>query len=128
MVLMEAMSSGIPVVPSRLSGIPELVDDGRTGLLVPPGDAEGLAEALRRLANDRDLRTRLGEAGRARVRREFVAVNAFALMRPSKISHLSRQADSPSGALLALSTMQQHPPMPSASTSGNPGNHRGGDR
>ncbi len=89
-VLMEAMSSGIPVVASRLSGIPELVDDGRTGLLVQPGDAEGLTEALRRLADDPDLRTRLGEAGRARVRREFdVAVNAAALRR-----HFTGQAPS----------------------------------
>ena len=45
-VLMEAMASGLPVVASRLSGIPELVTDGVDGLLVPPGDAAALADAL----------------------------------------------------------------------------------
>lgn len=87
-VLMEAMSSGIPVVASKLSGIPELVEDGRSGLLVPPGDAPGLAEALRRLANDPDLRTRLGTAGRARIKDEFdVGKNAAKLVR-----HFNRSA------------------------------------
>jgi glycosyltransferase involved in cell wall biosynthesis len=70
-VLMEAMSSGLPVVASDLSGIPELVEDGRSGLLVPPGDATGLAGALRRLAEDPALAARLGRAGRAQVEAAF---------------------------------------------------------
>jgi glycosyltransferase involved in cell wall biosynthesis len=68
---MEAMSAGVPVVASRLSGIPELVEDGVTGLLVPPGDHVALAAALERLAGDPALRERLGRAGRERVVREF---------------------------------------------------------
>ncbi|MGH2427409.1 MAG: glycosyltransferase [Candidatus Limnocylindria bacterium] len=81
-VLMEAMSSGIPVVASELSGIPELVEDGVSGLLVPPRDATGLASALRRLHDEPQLGQRLGSAGREKVRREFdVATNAAALAR-----------------------------------------------
>ena len=70
-VLMEAMASGVPVVASRLSGIPELVEDGVCGLLVPPGDASALAAALRRLAADPALRQSLGDAGRARILSDF---------------------------------------------------------
>ncbi|HET8786890.1 MAG TPA: glycosyltransferase [Candidatus Limnocylindrales bacterium] len=79
-VLMEAMSTGLPVVASRLSGIPELVTDGVSGLLVPPGDDVALADALAALAADPALRRRLGMAGRDTVLREFdVDRNAAAL-------------------------------------------------
>ena len=70
-VLMEAMAHGIPVVSTRIHGIPELVADGETGLLVAPGRAVDLAAAIRRLAGDRDLARRLGDAGRERVAAEF---------------------------------------------------------
>ncbi len=70
-VLMEAMASGVAVVASDLSGIPELVTDGETGLLAPPRDAAALANALARLAADPALRRRLGEAGRERVLAEY---------------------------------------------------------
>jgi glycosyltransferase involved in cell wall biosynthesis len=70
-VLIEAMSCGLPVVASDLSGIPELVEDGVSGLLTPPGDAVALAAALRRLHDDPELRSRLGERARERVRTEF---------------------------------------------------------
>lgn len=70
-VLMEAMSCGLPVVSSRLSGIPELVDHERNGLLVTPGRADELAEALARLATAPDLRRRLGSSGRRTVERGF---------------------------------------------------------
>ncbi len=76
-VLMEAMSCGLPVVASRLSGIPELVDDGVTGLLVPPGDPGALADAIERLHADPSLRARLGAAARRRVEADFdLATNA----------------------------------------------------
>jgi len=68
---MEAMSSGLAVVASRMAGIPELVEDRVGGLLVEPGDTAALADALMELARDRDLRDRLGRAGRARVLAEF---------------------------------------------------------
>jgi colanic acid/amylovoran biosynthesis glycosyltransferase len=70
-VLMEAMSTGLPVVASAISGIPELVEDEVSGLLVPPGDAAAIARALRRLAADPALCERLGRAARDRVLAEF---------------------------------------------------------
>lgn len=70
-VLMEAMGSGVPVIASNLSGIPELVNDLLTGLLVPPRDARFLADALERYIQDPGLRRRLGNAGRAKVVEEF---------------------------------------------------------
>jgi len=78
--LMEAMSCSLPVVASRISGIPELVEDGRSGLLVPPGDAPAIADALARLAAEPELRARLGRAARERVQRDFdLAAGARAL-------------------------------------------------
>lgn len=70
-VLMEAMGSGVPVVASNISGIPELVKDGYTGLLVPPRDVTSLAKALERYYREPGLRSRLGQAGREKVVREF---------------------------------------------------------
>ena len=70
-VLMEAMASGKPVIATQLAGVPELVEDGVSGLLVPPGDPAALAAAIGRLAGDAELRARMGEAGRAKVRAEF---------------------------------------------------------
>jgi len=71
MALMEALAAEIPVVATAISGIPELVRDGETGLLVPERDAAALAEALLRLYTDRDLGRRLASAGRQLVLREF---------------------------------------------------------
>ncbi|MGZ4178085.1 MAG: glycosyltransferase family 4 protein [Solirubrobacteraceae bacterium] len=70
-VLMEAMSTGLPVVANRITGIPELVEDEVSGLLVRPGRTDLLVDALQRLAADADLRARMGQAGREKVRREF---------------------------------------------------------
>ena len=70
-VLLEAMSYGVPVIGSDLGGITDIVVDGQTGLLVPPQDSAALAAALERLATDRDLAKRLGEAGAGHVRRHF---------------------------------------------------------
>lgn len=69
--LMEAMASGLPVVSTRISGIPELVEDGDNGLLVEPGDAAALADALQSLAEDRDLRGAMGQRGRRTVQEGF---------------------------------------------------------
>lgn len=70
-VIIEAMAAGRPVVASRIYGIPELVAEGETGLLVEPGRVEELAQAVRLLAGDSDLVARLGRAGRARFERMF---------------------------------------------------------
>ncbi|CUH38702.1 Glycosyltransferase KanE [Jannaschia seosinensis] len=70
-VLMEAMAGGRPVIATRVAGVAELVDDGESGYLVPPGDAETLAHRMIALARDPDLRRRMGVAGRAKVHAEF---------------------------------------------------------
>jgi glycosyltransferase involved in cell wall biosynthesis len=62
----EAMAHGKPVVASAVGGLRDLVVDGETGLLVPPGDVKALRDALRRLLDDRELRRRLGAAARER--------------------------------------------------------------
>ncbi|HOF89114.1 MAG TPA: glycosyltransferase, partial [Armatimonadota bacterium] len=69
-VLVEAMATGLPAVGSAISGIPEAIDDGVTGCLVPPGDAPALADALARLT-DPAVRAPLGAAAAARVRDRF---------------------------------------------------------
>jgi glycosyltransferase involved in cell wall biosynthesis len=69
-VFMEAMATGRPVVSCAVSGIPELVRDGESGLIVPPDDPGALADALVRLAADAALRARLGAAARRLVERQ----------------------------------------------------------
>ncbi len=71
MVLMEAMACGVPVVASRISGIPELVEDEKAGLLFTPGDSSAFADALERLIQDRALRVHMGAEGREMIVREF---------------------------------------------------------
>jgi glycosyltransferase involved in cell wall biosynthesis len=68
--VIEAMSLGLPVVATNVGGVPSLVTDEHTGLLVPPGDAASLAAALDRLVRRPELRQRFGAAGRRRVERE----------------------------------------------------------
>lgn len=70
-VLKEAMACGVPVVASAVGGIPELVENGETGILVAPRDAVLLADTLKRLSDDPALRSRLGRSGRVKVVREF---------------------------------------------------------
>lgn len=69
--LLDAMAAGKPIVATRAGGIPEVVVDGETGLLVPPRDDEALADAIVRLLKDAGLRRAMGEAGRARARDLF---------------------------------------------------------
>ena len=69
--LVLAMGAGLPVVATSVAGIPELVDDGRTGLLVPPGDRAALGAALAEMATDEAARERLGREARASVLPRF---------------------------------------------------------
>ena len=70
-VLMEAMACGLPVITTPVSGIPEIIKDGRNGTLVPPNDAEALANAIQRISTDRMLARNLGRAGRLTVLERF---------------------------------------------------------
>jgi glycosyltransferase involved in cell wall biosynthesis len=69
--VLEAMAAGLPVVASRVGGVPEQVTDGETGLLVEPGNPDELTAALARLTQDAELRRRLGAAARVRAERAF---------------------------------------------------------
>jgi glycosyltransferase involved in cell wall biosynthesis len=70
-VLMEAQSQAVAVLATRTSGIPELIDDGATGMLVEAGDSLALARGLETLIREPTLRRRLGEAGRRRIEAQF---------------------------------------------------------
>jgi colanic acid/amylovoran biosynthesis glycosyltransferase len=70
-VLLEAMAVGLPCVATDVTGIPELVVDGETGLIAPEGDPDALAERMAALLDDGALRARLARAGRARIERDF---------------------------------------------------------
>jgi glycosyltransferase involved in cell wall biosynthesis len=70
-VLLEAMALQVPVIATRVAGVPRLVRDGENGLLVEAGDAAGLAAGLARLADDAGLRSRLGQAGRRTVEERY---------------------------------------------------------
>ena len=69
--VLEAMAAGKAVIASRVGGLAETVLDGVTGLLVMPGDAEGLAAAIARLAGDRSLSLEMGRRGRTRLQEHF---------------------------------------------------------
>ena len=71
MAALEAMAQGLPVVASNVGGLPELVEDGRTGILVPPTDVGALANALRILAADAQRRREMGMAGWRRTQEHF---------------------------------------------------------
>ena len=80
-VLVEALARGLPVVSTDVVGIPELVEHGVTGLLVPPDDPDALAAAIAKLVADPALAATLGRAGRARVAERFDPAAATAALR-----------------------------------------------
>ena len=80
-VAMEAMAMQLPVVSTRITGIPELVDDGKHGLLVAPGRVDALTEALERLVRSPEERERMGRAGREKVRDCYDVAASAAAMR-----------------------------------------------
>lgn len=92
-VLLEAGSQGLACIAGRVSAIPELIDDGRTGLLVPPDDAAALAAAIARLAVDPPLRQALGRAAAARIDAAFA--KAAGLDRLARRFRRALQAEDP---------------------------------
>ena len=117
--LMEALAVELPVVATAISGIPELLEDGRTGMLVPERNAEAIATALLQLHNNPELGKRLARAGREKVLREFnlqrnVAALGELLTRDWTVSQQSAQPiDGPTpharagGSHLAHSTAER---------------------
>ena len=89
-VLLEAMSCGIPVISTDISGIPELISNGENGLLVPERDEKALAAAIQRLVLDSDLRERLVKRARETVMRDFntdkSAMNLWSLIRSAALT------------------------------------------
>lgn len=79
-VLMEAMAAGVPVVATQIAGVSELVEEGVSGYLVPPGDAVVLAERIETLLTDNQLRARFGATGRAKVEKDFNIHHEVALL------------------------------------------------
>jgi sugar transferase (PEP-CTERM/EpsH1 system associated) len=71
LAILEAWAAGLPVVATRVGGVPRLVEDGRTGLLIDSGDGDALAAALGRLLEDRNLARRIADAGRDRAVADF---------------------------------------------------------
>jgi glycosyltransferase involved in cell wall biosynthesis len=98
LTVVEAMAAGVPLVATRAGGIPELVEEGKTGLLVPPGDARALADALRRLLRDDRLRASMGAHGRVAAQRRFsmerAAVDLYALV-SSQLSTATHAVSAP---------------------------------
>lgn len=76
MAVIESMAAGKPVVATRVGGVPDLVEDGRSGFIVEPGDVAGFARCIVELLTDKDLRRRMGQRSRQlaeRFRLETVA-------------------------------------------------------
>jgi glycosyltransferase involved in cell wall biosynthesis len=71
LAMLEALLSGAPVLATQVEGVVDVIEDGKTGLLVPPGDASVLATAILKLIEDAKLRRRLGKAGQAHVRAHY---------------------------------------------------------
>ncbi len=80
-VVMEAMGAAVPVVSTRLAGVPEMVEDGVTGFLVGEGDVGGIARRVRELLLDREVGRRMGDAGRAACEAKFATTETTASLR-----------------------------------------------
>jgi glycosyltransferase involved in cell wall biosynthesis len=94
--LLDAMACSLPIVATRTGGIPEVVEDGKTGLLVPPRDHAAMAQAIVALLSDEGLRRRMGEAGFARVNERFTVERMVAETAAvyARLVRTTREADS----------------------------------
>lgn len=90
-VILEAMSMGLPVVASRMAGVPEVVIDGETGWMTEPGDVHGLADAVVRLWKDPAACRAMGSAGRKLMEDQFDKVHQF----DAFLDHFAGQIDNP---------------------------------
>jgi glycosyltransferase involved in cell wall biosynthesis len=79
--VLEAMAYGVPVVTTAVNGLPDVVIDGETGLVVPEHDPAALADALERVLGDPELALRLGEQGRQHVQESFSLERSVSLLR-----------------------------------------------
>jgi glycosyltransferase involved in cell wall biosynthesis len=93
-VLMEAMAAGVPVVTTRIAGIAELVDDGQSGTLVPPGNTDALVDAIDDLLNKPDKRTAFGQEGHQKVADEFNITKESAWLKQIMTAALNGQIES----------------------------------
>jgi glycosyltransferase involved in cell wall biosynthesis len=116
LAFLDAMACGLPCVGPRAEAVPEIIDDGETGILVSPADAAALAAALERLFADRALAARLGAAGRAKVLAgltwEHVAARVEALLAQAAApAHAPRRAPRPTarGQALHAAARREHP-------------------
>ncbi|RPJ04081.1 MAG: glycosyltransferase [Deltaproteobacteria bacterium] len=73
LAVLEAMQNGLAIIATRIGGIPEAVEHNRSGLLVPPGDAGALGDAIARLSADTQLRCAMGAEGKKRYEEQFRA-------------------------------------------------------
>lgn len=93
MSVIEAMSKAIPVVASSVGGIPDVIEDGKDGKLIFPGDIKGIADALIDLLDDAAMRARMGQAGKKTVERRFTADNVLPILESMYVDHGIRPKD-----------------------------------
>jgi glycosyltransferase involved in cell wall biosynthesis len=99
--LMEAMACGVPSISTRLAGIPDIIEDDKSGLLVPPNDAASLAHAMERLISDPDLVVRLSHGGREKIEREFKLPECIAPLE-ERFRRILPDSDADSGSFVDL--------------------------
>jgi glycosyltransferase involved in cell wall biosynthesis len=102
--VLEAMSAGLPIVASGVGGILELIDDHRTGLLVPAGDPHALAQGICRLMADQPLGVRLGEAASLEVRGRYSFDRMTAAFEAVYLSELTRRGVAPTDSETVLAS------------------------
>lgn len=107
--ILEAMARAIPVVASRVGGVPEVITHGVDGLLVPPADPAALADALIRLASAPDLRARLGSAGRRTVVERFSIDAMVRVVQGAYDEELARAGVRPPGVRRSAPSRTAHP-------------------